>query len=75
MLITRTSEMTGVEHTLDINVTASQLKQWLDGELIQDVMPHLSREDREFLMTGITPEEWDKLSDEPSSVSWELYNA
>ena len=22
-------------------------------------MPHLSADDREFLMTGVTPEEWD----------------
>lgn len=27
--------------------------------LIQDLFPYLSDDDREFLLTGITPEEWD----------------
>jgi hypothetical protein len=26
--------------------------------LIQEAMPNLSADDREFIMTGITPEEW-----------------
>jgi hypothetical protein len=25
---------------------------------IQNAMPHLSVDDREFIMTGVTPEEW-----------------
>lgn len=29
------------------------------GTLVQNVFPGLSADDREFLMTGITPEEWD----------------
>lgn len=32
-----------------------------DGKYIQDAFPTLSADDREFLMTGITPEEWDEL--------------
>jgi hypothetical protein len=31
------------------------------GELIQNAMPHLSADDREFVKTGITGEEWDQL--------------
>ena len=31
-----------------------------NGRLIQDVVPDLSDSDREFLMTGITNEQWDK---------------
>jgi hypothetical protein len=59
MQITRTSGFSGVEHTREIDVTEEQLQRWQNGELIQNVMPHLSADDREFLMTGITPEEWD----------------
>ena len=62
MLITRVSQMSGIERTRDIDVTEEQLKQWQDGEMIQKVMPHLSLDDREFLITGITQEEWDTLS-------------
>lgn len=58
MLITRTSGFTGVEHTRDIPITLHQYMRWIDGELIQNVMPEISADDREFIMTGITPEEW-----------------
>jgi hypothetical protein len=35
------------------------LIKWRDGRgLIQDCLPYLSADEREFLMTGITPEEW-----------------
>ena len=53
------------DHTREIDVTQSQLDRWKAGELIQNVMPNISADDREFLMTGITPEEWDAhFSDE-----------
>jgi len=60
MKIHRTSTLTGKPHTKDIPVTQEQLDRWRDGELIQNAMPNLNADDREFLMTGITPEEWDK---------------
>lgn len=60
MLITRTSVFTGVERSKEIDVTQEQLERWQSGEdLIQNIMPNLSPDDREFIMTGITPEEWD----------------
>jgi hypothetical protein len=51
---------TGKVHTRDIDVTDHQLALWKGGMLIQEAMPHLSADDREFLMTGVTPEEWAK---------------
>jgi len=60
MLIERTSLLTGVKHQREINVTQEQLTHWEEGRgLIQVLMPHLSADDREFLMTGSTPEEWE----------------
>lgn len=32
---------------------------WNTGMLIQDAFPMLTPEQREFIKTGITPEEWD----------------
>ena len=61
MLVTRTYHLAGVRHTREIDCTHEQLDEWQLGGLIQNVMPHLSAEDREFLMTGITPEEWDEM--------------
>ena len=59
MLITRKSAFTGVEHSLEIHVSPKQMDAWLNGELIQNAMPQLSADQREFLMTGITAEEWE----------------
>lgn len=60
MKITRESTLTGLTHTLDIDVTQEQFNRWQSGSYIQDAMPHLSADDREFLISGITPDEWKK---------------
>lgn len=65
MLITRKSAFTGVEHTLEIPVSLKQMDAWMNGELIQNAMPQLSADQREFLMTGITQEEWASAFGEP----------
>ena len=59
MLITRKSAFTNNVHTMDINVTQEQLSAWESGTLIQNAMPHLSADEREFIMSGITPQEWE----------------
>lgn len=52
--------ITGVTRTQDIPVTFEQLYQWeVIGRNIQDVMPELTDDQREFIMTGITSDEWD----------------
>lgn len=58
MQITKVSMFTGKIHIREINVTEEQLASWKGGMLIQKAMPHLSADDREFIMTGVTPEEW-----------------
>lgn len=58
MIIKRKSILTGVCHELDIPVTPKQLALWHRGMHIQDAMPNVSAGHREFLMTGITPDEW-----------------
>lgn len=60
MNITRTSPFTGRRHTMDIPVTAEQIANWQAGALIQNAMPNLTPDQREFLMTGITADEWNR---------------
>lgn len=60
MLITRTSLLSGITHTRDIPCTAEQLQAWQNGQYIQNAMPNVSDSDREFLISGVTPEEWDE---------------
>ncbi len=59
MLITRKSPFSGKTNTLEIDVSDVQLEDWQNGTLIQNAMPNLTPDEREFLMTGITKEEWD----------------
>lgn len=58
--VTKKSIISGIVNTRQIPIVDSQYRNWKErGMLIQDAMPHLSADDREFLMSGITPEEWD----------------
>jgi hypothetical protein len=62
MKVTRTSQHSGVTRTLEIPCTPEQLEEWTTSRRpIQTIMPNLSAADREFLMTGITQEEWDDI--------------
>jgi hypothetical protein len=59
MRITKKSILTGKTRTIDLPITEAQLARYHAGEaLIQDILPHLTPAEREFLMTGITDEEW-----------------
>lgn len=59
MNITRVSPISGKEHTLRLPVSQVQMARWEMGEYVQDVFPHLSASQREFIISGITEEEWD----------------
>ncbi len=60
MQVTRKSILSGKENTLEINCTQEQLDEYAKGRgLVQNIFPNLSDDDREFIMTGITKEEWD----------------
>lgn len=76
MKITRISSFTGKEHTLDIPVTQEQLEDWHAGQVIQQAMPNLTPDQREFLMTGVTAEEWEeafgKLGDDEEEAFGKL---
>ena len=62
MLVSRLSPFSHTRNTIDLDITAEQLARYENGEeLIQNVFPNLSPEHREFIMTGITPEEWDTI--------------
>lgn len=59
MLIAKQDPFTGNWNSIDIDVTVEQLNNWrASGELIQNAFPNLTADEREFLMTGITPDSW-----------------
>lgn len=61
MQITRTSPVSGITRTLELSVTEAQLHAWSMGELAQNAFPQLTPDEREFIMSGITPDEWNAI--------------
>jgi hypothetical protein len=61
MEITRTSKLTGIRRTMDLDITLQQMLDYEKGMLIQNAFPNLTPAEREFFMTGITEEEWNKF--------------
>ena len=63
MQITRISQLTGKVTTLELDVTEEQMIRFENrrenGEYVQTIFPHLSLSDREFILSGITNEEWE----------------
>ncbi len=45
---------------MDLPITQEQLDAWRGGKLIQNAMPDLTPAQREFILTGATPEEWNE---------------
>lgn len=64
MKITRTSIMSGETRSRDFDITPEQWAAYERGDLIQRAFPHLSDDDREFILTGITAGEWDECMSE-----------
>ena len=66
--LARTSQLTGRRHVRTLPIEETQyvvgLFAWMAGALIQNAFPTLSPEDREFIKTGITPDEWDDVMDD-----------
>ena len=62
MQVTKQSTISGEFHTMDLDITPEQLSRYENGtELIQNIFPNLSPDEREFLISGITPTEWDTV--------------
>lgn len=58
MFIQKRSMISGKINEMELPITSEQFEDWQSGRLIQHAMPHLNDHQREFLMSGITPEEW-----------------
>ena len=67
MIITRISMFSGKMHSWDLPVTQEQIDRWQRGCLIQNAMPHLTVGQREFFMTGVTPDEWNEAFGEDAA--------
>jgi len=63
VLVTRQSKLTGKHNSMVVPLPREAfedgLAAWATGALIQDAFPTRNANQREFVLTGTTPEEWD----------------
>ncbi len=61
MIIERKSVITGIVRKRDIPIRPRHMAEYEAGYgMLSDVAPYLSSEDREFILSGITGDEWQK---------------
>ena len=62
MQVTRKSIFSGTIRTIELPITKEQLESYEKGnKLLQNAFPNLTPGQREFIKTGITEYEWDKM--------------
>jgi hypothetical protein len=61
MIVAKISPMSGQVNQLELPITQDAYEAWRSGSLIQTAMPHLTPAQREFLISGYTPEEQEIL--------------
>lgn len=52
------SMTSGKWNELTVTIQPKDWNAWQGGESIQNAMPYLTANQREFLLTGMSPEEW-----------------
>jgi len=59
------SPITGKDNTIELDMIQMVFDDcyvaWSEGANIQDAFPMLDSDQREFIMTGLTPEDWSML--------------
>jgi hypothetical protein len=63
MIVKRQSIVSGKVYQMDLDITQQQLDDFANDKLglIQQAFPHLSIDEREFIISGIHPIEWREL--------------
>lgn len=59
---TKKSSLTGKMNTMMLPVTMEEIEKYNEGTtVIQKVFPNLTPDERNFILEGCTPEEWDEF--------------
>ncbi len=58
MIIRKKSIISGIVRDIDLPITEIEWGRYTRGARMQDAFPLLTAEQREFILSGITPEEW-----------------
>lgn len=68
MKITKNCIYTNRKNTLEINITEEQYNRYKKGDDIDLVMPEITYEERQFLLTGALPEDEDGIYQDGDDV-------
>lgn len=64
MKLTKTNFL-GKTNTMQLNISEEEFeecnKKYQSGMAVQDAFPMLNANEREFILTGLTPEEWNEI--------------
>lgn len=59
MLLKMRDPFTNCDNEVELDIEPADLAEYRSGSImIQDAFPHLTNDEREFIMTGIMPESW-----------------
>lgn len=76
--LTSESLFTGKTHTMFLAISEQQYVDWATGKThghIQVLFPHLTPDEREFMLSGVTPEEWDQeMSEDEDDEDIDIIN-
>lgn len=61
MRIRRKSPLTGKINEMNLPVTDAQMAAYHEGAFVQVAFPQLTGEQREFILSGYTPEDWKRM--------------
>jgi len=60
-IVQRASPITQRVNSMELEYDIADYEAWEVGMVIQEAMPYLRPDEREFLMTGLLPHEWDEI--------------
>ena len=70
MTISRFSPVSLKINEMSMMIDPNDLARWSRGAMVQESMPYLTPAEREFIISGVLPGEWDALfSDEADAGS------
>ena len=59
VLVSGICDITGSEYSVEL--LPWQYGSWINGDKVTDFAPNMSADQREFLITGTTPGEWNEM--------------
>lgn len=65
MIYSNISQLTGTLHVMELPITEEEFalayEAWANGMVLQEAFSTLNADEREFVKTGITPDEWEEM--------------